>query len=54
MPKSQSFYKGLTKIGQKFQVLIMIDKRKNYIGTYKNEEEAAKVYDKYSILVNGI
>jgi hypothetical protein len=32
----------------------MVEKKKTYIGTYKTEEEAAKVYDKFSILLNGI
>ena len=31
----------------------MVEKKKIYIGTYKTEEEAAKVYDKFSILING-
>lgn len=32
----------------------MLDKKKAYIGTYKTEEEAARVYDKYSIMINGV
>jgi hypothetical protein len=35
-------------------VLIMIEKKKTYIGTYRSEEEAARVYDKFTILINGI
>ena len=33
---------------------MMIDHDKKYIGSYETEEMAARVYDKYSILVNGI
>lgn len=32
----------------------MVEKWKTYIGTYKSDEMAAWVYDKYSILTNGI
>jgi len=32
----------------------MVEKKKTYIGTYKSDIEAAKVYDIYSILTNGI
>lgn len=32
----------------------MVEKWKTYIGTFKNDIEAAKVYDRYSILTNGI
>ena len=41
-------------MGKNWQVLMMIDQAKKYIGSYRTEEEAARVYDKYSILVNGI
>ena len=47
-------FRGLSKNGKSWQVLIMIEKRKTYIGTYSSEEEAARVYDKYSILINRI
>ena len=33
---------------------MMIEKKKTYIGTFKTEEEAARTYDRYSILINGI
>ena len=49
-----SLFKGISKVGKNWQVLIMIDQSKKYIGSYRTEEEAARVYDKYSILVNGI
>ena len=32
----------------------MIEKRKTYIGTYRTEEEASRVYDRFAILINGI
>ena len=52
--KPKSLYRGLSKNGKNWQVLIMSEKRKTYIGTYGSEKEAAKTYDKYSILINGI
>ena len=33
---------------------MMIDRWKVYIGSYMGEEEAAKIYDRYQILINGI
>ena len=32
----------------------MVEKRKTYVGTFKNDEEAARVYDLYAIYTNGI
>ena len=39
---------------KKWQVLFMINKNKNYIGTYSSEEIAARVYDIISIKKKGI
>ena len=50
----RSHYTGVFKNGDNWQALISIQKRKTYIGTYTNELEAAKVFDFYSILLNGI
>ena len=33
---------------------MMVNQKKSYIGSYINEEEAAKVYDKYAIALFGI
>ena len=32
----------------------MVEKKKTYIGTYKSDEEAARIYDRYSIYIGGI
>lgn len=33
---------------------MMIEKKKTYIGTYRDQKTAARAYDKYNILLNGI
>ena len=44
-----SKYRGVSRNGKTWQVLIMINRNKNYIGNFKSEEEAAKAYDEYAI-----
>ena len=51
--RKSSKYRGVTKNGNKWQVLIMINKKKRYIGNYKNEEEAASSYDIVAIQNHG-
>jgi len=41
------------KNGNKWQALIMINRKKTYIGNYESEEEAAKVYDEYALKYHG-
>lgn len=48
-----SRYRGVSKNGSKHQVFIMINKKKRFIGVYKEEEEAARVYDKLAIIFHG-
>ena len=50
----RSQYTGVFKNGDNWQTLISIHKRKTYIGTYTKELEAAKIFDFYSILLNGV
>ena len=45
----RSHYIGVSKNGDVWQALIMIDKKKTYIGTYRTEVDAAKAYDFYAI-----
>ena len=52
--KSMSSYKkskfrGVLRKGKRWQAFIMINRNKNYIGNFKTEEEAAKVYDEYAM-----
>ena len=42
-------FRGVLRRGKSWQVLIMINRNKNYIGNFKSEEEAAKVYDEYAM-----
>ena len=44
-----SKFRGVLRRGKSWQVFIMINRNKNYIGNFKSEEEAAKVYDKYAM-----
>ena len=47
----RSSYIGVSKNGDVWQALIMIDSKKTYIGSYHTEEEAAMAYDFYSIVL---
>jgi hypothetical protein len=44
-----SKYRGVSRNGKTWQVLIMINRNKNYIGNFKSEYEAAKAYDEYAM-----
>ena len=44
-----SKYRGVSRNGKTWQVHIMINRNKNYIGNFKSEDEAAKVYDEYAM-----
>ena len=48
-----SKYRGVSKNGNQWQVLIMIKKSKSYIGSYHTEELAARIYDIISLKNNG-
>ena len=52
--KRWSKYRGVSKNGNQWQVLIMLHKRKSYIGTYSTEEMAAQIYDILSIRNRGV
>lgn len=47
----RSSYIGVSKNGDVWQSLIMIDSKKTYIGSYHTEEEAARSYDFYAIVL---
>lgn len=44
-----SKYRGVTKNGKTWQVLIMINRNKKYYGNFKSEESAAKAYDELAM-----
>ena len=48
-----SKFRGVSKNGKHWQVLIMIKQKKRYIGNFNNEEEAAREYDKIAIQFHG-
>ena len=49
-----SKYRGVSRNGNNWQVFMMINRAKTYIGTYPTEEIAARVYDIMSIKYRGI
>jgi hypothetical protein len=49
-----SKYRGVSKNGKRWQVLMMFNYNKSYIGTYSSEELAARIYDIVSIKKLGI
>eukprot|EP00357_Protocruzia_adherens_P012033 CAMPEP_0114999866 /NCGR_PEP_ID=MMETSP0216-20121206/16406_1 /TAXON_ID=223996 /ORGANISM="Protocruzia adherens, Strain Boccale" /LENGTH=449 /DNA_ID=CAMNT_0002364833 /DNA_START=107 /DNA_END=1456 /DNA_ORIENTATION=- len=49
-----SKYRGVSRNGNQWQVLIMVDKKKRYIGSYSAEIEAARSYDKAAIQNHGV
>jgi hypothetical protein len=48
-----SRYRGVSRNGNQWQVLIMVSKKKRYVGSYSNEEEAARAYDKVALQNHG-
>ena len=44
-----SEYRGVSRKGKTWQVLIMINRNKNYIGNFKSEDEAVRAYVKYEM-----
>ena len=49
-----SKYRGVSKNGIGWQVLLMFNRNKAYIGTYRSEELAARIYDILSIKKLGL
>lgn len=49
-----SKYRGVSRNGNNWQVFLMINRNKTYVGTYPSEEIAARVYDIMSIKYRGI
>ena len=52
--KTSSKYRGVSKNGNNWQALIMVNNQKYYIGSYPSEEMAARVYDIFAIKNRGI
>jgi hypothetical protein len=51
--KRGSKFRGVSKNGNQWQVLIMVNKKKRYVGSYSQEEEAARNYDKVALQHHG-
>lgn len=49
----KSKYRGVSKNGNQWQALIMINKKKIYIGVYSSEEKAGRAYDRAAIINHG-
>jgi hypothetical protein len=52
--KRSSRYRGVSRNGNQWQVLIMLKRGKSYVGSYTSEELAARIYDILSIKYRGI
>ena len=50
----RSRYRGVTRNGGSWQVLMTIQKKKKYIGACRTEEEAGRLFDKYALLIYGL
>jgi hypothetical protein len=47
--KRNSMYRGVSRNGNSWQVMLMGRNKKRYVGAIKNEMKAARIYDKLSI-----
>ena len=52
--KRSSRFRGVSKNGNQWQVLLMHKKGKSYVGSYNSEELAAKIYDILAIKYRGV
>lgn len=48
-----SKYRGVSKNGSKWQVMIVRGNLKKYIGAIHTEDTAGLLYDKYAIIIQG-
>lgn len=48
-----SKFRGISKNGNSWQILVMVNRKKKYLGTLPTEEQAAKFYDKIAIQFQG-
>ena len=48
-----SRYRGISRNGTSWQILVMINRQKKYVGKLPSEEAAARFYDRVSIQYQG-
>ena len=49
-----SRFRGVSKNGRKWQVQLLGNLRKRYIGSISSENAAAHIYDQYAIMTHGL
>ena len=49
-----SRYRGVSKNGEKYQVMVVCGTTKKYVGALASEDAAGLIYDKYSIILQGL
>ena len=49
-----SRFRGVSKNGEKYQVMVISGSVRKYVGALVNEDAAGLIYDKYSIILQGM
>ena len=52
--KRSSKFRGVSRNGNQWQVLIMLKRGKSYVGSYNSEELAARIYDILALKYRGV
>ena len=48
-----SHFRGVSRNGIKWQIMIVRGPYKKYVGAIRSEEAAARIYDKYALIMQG-